>query len=723
MARFLAVALAGLLCASSTVVLALRQDTGATTDEALSAVFDAAMAEGTPLTPMEGLYTASKFQYDPRPGRDFESQTVIDMLEAAAAAHPEKIALRAPHQDQSGNLVKKDLSYMGNLVAKTYKYTKYTWKEYRDLVMTAAAAFVSMGLQPMDAVNIRGVNSPEWMIAFLGCIAAGGLPVGLYPTDSPEILEFKAKDSGAAFIVVARVEDLQIYSNFVDQVESVKGMVLWDGKGMSEPIPPSLLKRLSTSARPVLLWQDFLSKGQGRSAVHLPYEVQQRIANIKPGQASTVVYTSGTTGNPKGVMLSHDSLTWVAQQTASILTERPKHGEHRIVSYLPLNHVAGQMLDVIFPIYTTQFRETYGTIFFPAMCYLKKRCIKEQLTDAKPTIFLGVPEVWDGLRLKIEMGTASGLKKWMREKHPAVVLKGVGLHKVKYAITGAGPITKDTLWFFRKMGIDILNIFAQSESAALGTAWALQDFEQYDLSEKFGSIGKALGNELRIVEGNSEIQLKGRNLMLGYLNRMDKTSEAITEDGWLRTGDKGRRDKDGFVFLVGRLKEIMKSFGGEMIAPVAVEEGIKKACNVDGQIVKQAVVQGDGAYYLSVLVTLVEDAQDGIPTGSLAGVATEVDPAAQTVADAQQSQVWANRLATCIATYNAGAAKSPEKVWRYAILPRDITAESSPTLMTPTFKIRREHVSAEYSELIASCNGPYDGQPKARAPVRACGKQ
>jgi len=691
--------------------------------ERLHGVFEAAVAAGSPLKPMEGIYSESKFEYDPRPGRDFESQTLIQMLEAAAKQHPNEIALRAPHQDENGDLMEKGAGYAFNAGAKKYKYTKYTWKEYRDLVMDAAAAYISMGLQPMDAVNIRGVNSAEWMISFLGCIAAGGLPVGLYPTDSDDILQFKAQDSGAAFIVVAKVGDLEIYSKFLDEVPSVKAVILWDGKGLPESIPADLLRKMNKVERPLLLWKDFISKGQGRSATHFTEEVARRIAQLKPGQATTVVYTSGTTGNPKGVMLTHDSVTYAAGKTASILTKRPKHGEHRIVSYLPLNHVAGQMLDVIYPLYTTQFPETYATTYFPATCYLKKRCIPEQLKDAKPTIFLGVPEVWDGLRLKIELATGSGLKLWLREKAPGVILGGVGLDKVMYAITGAGPITKDTLWFFHVMGINILNVYAQSESSALGTAWTLSDFGEYSLEEKFGSIGKAMGNELQLHETTSEIMLKGRNVMLGYLNRLDKTTEAITAEGWLKTGDKGRIDEDGFVFLVGRLKEIMKSFGGEMIAPVTVEEGIKKACNGDGLVVKQAVVQGDGAYYLSVLVSLVEDAVDGIPSGKLAGAAKEVDPAAQTVASAQMSQVWADRLATCIATYNKGASKAPEKVWRYAILPQDITAEGSPDMMTPTFKIKREGVSTRYSGLIASCGGaPEQGQPTSLAPVKACDK-
>lgn len=230
-----------------------------------------------------------------------------------------------------------------------------------------------------------------------------------------------------------------------------------------------------------------------------------------------------------------------------------------------------------------------------------------------------------------------------------------------------------------------------------------------------------MGNDLKLDNENGEILLKGRNVMMGYMNRMDKTADTITNDGWLKTGDKGSIDEDGFVFLVGRIKEIMKSFGGEMIAPVAVEEGIKKACNDDGLIVKQAIVQGDGYYYLSVFLTVVESVEDGIPTGNLAGAATKVDPEANTVKDAQNSAKWADKLKTCIGDYNKVAAKSPEKVLRYAILPEDITAEHSPDLMTPTFKIKREGVTKKYEDILKMCGGaPEDGKPGNLGGVQPC---
>jgi len=674
------------------------------------------------LTAMTGLFTADKYEYNPLHGIK-DAKTIMDLLDEVVEANGDQIALRQPWQDEKGNLVKKGWDYWWKVNAHDYKYTKLTWREYRDDVMDAAAAFISMGLQPMDAVNIRGVNSPEWLIAFLGCIAAGGLPVGLYPTDAPDVLKFKATDSGAKFVVLGKAKDLKHYADFLDEIPDVKAFILWDVNPQHPTaIDTDLLAKIGTTERPLLLWKDFLAKGSSRTAAHYHLQVRQRIKEQKPGQAGTVVYTSGTTGMPKGVMLSQDSVTWSAKNlTEEVFTKPAPGGQIRIVSYLPLNHVAGQMLDILGPLYLSSKKGQYVTVYFPATCYLKKTCFKEQLVDARPVLFLGVPEVWDGLKLKIEDATSSFLTGVIKDLSPHTVLKGVGLGSVMYAISGAGPITTSTLNFFHDMGLNILNMFAQSESSALGSAWKNSDFTEFNLTEKFGSIGRALGNELKIdnpegdVEGKGrgEILLKGRNLMLGYLNRMDKTESAFTPDGWLKTGDMGRIDKDGFVFLTGRLKEIMKDKGGEMIAPVSVEEGIKKACNKPGKsIVKQAIVVGDGKYYISVLLTLVEKVDDeGKPTGELTGATKDVDSEAKTIKDADKSEAWATELSTCIAEYNSVAAKSQEAVYRYAILPEDITAEHSPDLMTPTFKIKRTGVNGRYKDLISTCGGdaPLEG--------------
>jgi len=291
-----------------------------------------------------------------------------------------------------------------------------------------------------------------------------------------------------------------------------------------------------------------------------------------------------------------------------------------------------------------------------------------------------------------------------------VILNKLGLGSVTVAVSGAGPITKDTLAFFNGMGINILNVFGQSESSAVGTAWFNSDFAQFNFKEKFGSIGRAMGNEVKIAgpdsEGRGEILLRGRNVMMGYLNNAPKTRGAFDSDGWLLTGDQGKIDEDGFVYLTGRLKEIMKDMGGEMILPVQVEEGIKKACNKPLKtIMNEVIVVGDGEYFISALITLMEDKPANMPSGNLVGYAKQVDSSAQTVAEAQKSDVWAKELATCIGEYNKVAAKSQERVYRYHILPKDITPEDAPDMMTPTLKIKRTGVTAGYEDAISGCGG------------------
>lgn len=206
--------------------------------------------------------------------------------------------------------------------------------------------------------------------------------------------------------------------------------------------------------------------------------------------------------------------------------------------------------------------------------------------------------------------------------------------------------------------------------------------------------------------------------MMGYLNNEAKTKGAFTSDGWLLTGDQGMVDEDGFVYLTGRLKEILKDLGGEMILPVQVEDGIKRACNQNGKtIINEVVVVGDGKYYISALLTLMEEKPENIPNGKLDGSAKNVDAEATTVAEASKSDLWARELQQCIGEYNKVAAKAQERVYRYFILPHDMTPESSPEMMTPTLKIKRTGVASAYAAEIVACGG--DEQLPSRQ-VRAC---
>eukprot|EP00928_Gymnodinium_smaydae_P051205 TRINITY_DN3473_c0_g1_i2.p1 TRINITY_DN3473_c0_g1~~TRINITY_DN3473_c0_g1_i2.p1 ORF type:complete len:780 (+),score=190.48 TRINITY_DN3473_c0_g1_i2:58-2397(+) len=745
---------------------------------------DGVASARTTLTPMTGMFTANKMEYDPleryaNGSPITDAVRVLDLLKDAVEKKGDKLALMQPKETETGDLIEAKKGKAADAVADgkkvgkhKYLYKTWTWKEYYDDVMRAAKAFLAMGLQPMDAVNIRGVNSPEWLITFMGCIAAGGLPVGLYPTDSDDILKFKAEDSGAKFIVVGKSKDLSIYSEFLDELTSVKAVVLWDvNPSYPDKVDDALVERLKSNDRLFLRWGEFLEKAAFESANEA---LKEAIDVQVPGQAGTVVYTSGTTGNPKGVMLSQDAVTWTCKTVCDNIMDKdylPRNGHMRILSYLPLNHVAGQMLDIFAPVHLGTIPKVHATLYFPAKCYFSQKCHLEQISDAQPTLFLGVPLVWENMKAKLEenllkikeqknkfvtspfkkiTGVVPGfarkpfralkgriqtlepakLKNTRSTAIPKLMLKKIGLGKVAFAISGAGPITANTLEFYYNLDLRILNAFGQSESSALGTAWSNKDFITFNVSEKLGSIGKALGNKLGFRAGDDdddespdpdpakkegEIMLWGRNVMLGYMNDEEKTRETITETGWLKTGDRAKMDQDGFLFLTGRSKDLMKDIGGEMIAPAAVEEGVQAAC---GQIVKDVIVFGHGKYYLSALLTLPEVLDAGMPTGELLGAAKKVDANAKTVADAKGSLKWEEALESCIKEYNGVAAKGPQKVWRYEILPEDITPEKSPDLMTPTFKIKRDGVAEKYAELIDSCGGD---AALATASVKKCG--
>jgi len=664
----------------------------------LAGSFNQVHGYGFPMIPMEGRFTESKFEYDPRPGAEFSSTTLIDLLEAAARAHPNDAAFQKPRQDGAGDLAGGRNRFFS--LRRGRPYTKYTWKEYRDLVMVAASAYIARGLKPMDTVNIRGINSPEWLIAFLGCIAAGGLPVGIYPTDTPETLEFKARESAASFIVVGSAEDAKIYQQFVGRVPTLKAMITWDTEAPRDALPGPFLEGPN---RPRFLsWSEFVAENYGDGVRY------ERIKSIKPGQAAAVVYTSGATGQPKGAMLSHDALTWAASVIdSSLLKNTPLGGRHRIFSHTPLSHVAGLVYDVVWPLYATQLGGTRVTAFFPARCYAEKRCVPRQLTDARPTVFVGTPEVWEGLRVRMDPARRAGVF------NKSSSARGLGLDKVKAAVNVGGPILKGTHWFFHRAGIKILDVFGQSESAALGTAWTPEDFARCNLTETFGSIGKPVGNEFQISAGGGEIMLRGRNVMLGYLNALDETRSSFAEDGWLRTGVVAESEsRGGFVFPLGRASELMRSAMSEEVRPAVVEQGIREACNGDGNIVKEVVVFGDGAYYLSALLTLYEDVKGGIPTGELIGAAASVDTA-KTVAEAQVSNMWSFHLGRCISRYNdENSTDSSAKVWRFAVVP-GITPESAPDLMAPLHQVKRRGVARKYADLLRICGGDAPLRPMA----------
>lgn len=522
-----------------------------------------------------------KFQLDLVENNPFQPISIPSLLKKAVDQAPHVEALAVQRDDV---------------------WIKWTYQEYLSEVETVAKAFLFLGLEPRKSVAILGHNSPEWFFADIAAVFCNAISTGIYTTSSPEICKYIGQHANANIFVVEDDEQLQKIKAIKDDLPDLKAIIQYTG---------------DPKDKGVLSWKDLLEIGKKKSM----QEVEQRLKQVAINQCCRLVYTSGTTGRPKSVMLSHDNLAFTAYKCKIGYGFRD-NGLERVVSFLPLSHVAASMLD-IFVMMTCQ-----GTTYFA-----DKKALKGTLTyylrEAMPTIFICVPRVWEKFQEKMmEVGKSNkGLKKsigdWAkqvglnRNKNSEwsffseiqffladkVVFQNVkttlGLQKCTQFLVAAAPIAVETLEYFMSLNIIIHEIFGMSECSGPHT---------YNCKEahKMGYIGKSMpGCLTRIADATDtsctlgEVLIKGRNVMMGYLKSEEATKEAIVGDGWLRSGDLGLVDDDGFFKITGRAKEILITAGGENVAPIPIEETIKKCL----PCISNAMVVGDQKKYLTVLLT------------------------------------------------------------------------------------------------------------------------
>ncbi|TNF25383.1 MAG: long-chain fatty acid--CoA ligase [Deltaproteobacteria bacterium] len=551
----------------------------------------------------------------------------------------------------------------------------WTWKEYDTEMRRAARGFMAIGLEPGQGVAIIGFNSPEWFMADIGAIHAGGVPAGIYTTSTAEQCQYIAGHCDAAVAVVQNDVHLAKFLEIRDQLPVLKGIVMIEG---------------ASSEEGVYSWSELLALGDGVPAA----DFEARIAAQKPDDVATLIYTSGTTGQPKAVMISHDNMTWTAKQALSTVDMHP--GE-LVLSYLPLSHIAEQVVSLHGPIAAGM-----ATCFAEGMDELG-----DNLREIRPHLFLGVPRVWEKIQAKVMAAGAqnSGLKKriaaWARKKGLAGGMAGqygkslpfgygladklvfskvrerLGLDRCRVQITSAAPIGRDTLDFFLSLGVPIFEVYGMSECTGPAT---LSTPSRY----RTGKAGWCLpGAELKIAE-DGEVCMRGRHVFKGYFKNEAATAETIDAEGWLHSGDIGVIDGDGFLQITDRKKDLIITAGGENIAPQVIE-GMLKAIPV----VSQAVVIGDKRKYLTALLTLDPER---VPTDAAAAGSPAKD---------------ANAAAAC-PTFNAWLMKEVEAVngklarvqtiKKLTIIPSDFSIEGGE--LTPTMKIKRKVVRDKYSNQI-----------------------
>lgn len=587
----------------------------------------------------------------------WSATTVPVAFERKAKLHPDRVILRHKWSKEQE------------------AWDEWTWTRYRRDVHRAALALIVAGLERHDVVSILGFNSPEWFCATLGAIFAGGLAAGVYPSNSADGLGYIVQHSSSRVLFVDSAAQLGKGLAISSNCPCLRRIVFWGPEAPSAQAHDGL----------VIGWEGFLTSGTTCPDT----ELQQRIAVQEPGGACYLSYTSGTTGNPKGVMMSHDVALFGFRSWFSHGWQGLKNQglEERNISYLPLSHIGGSV-DIFAPL--SRDDDVHSTVHF-AFPDALQGSLEFTLRDVRPTYFAAVPRVWQKLEQAMRQTQQGGAS-------DAEVLSSVGLEHVKWALSGSAPIEPETLQYYKALGIRIDEIYGMTETnmSLMGNAF----------HQGIGTVGvAAVPGSVRLAEGTGEICVKNRALMMGYMHEPERTRPEFDADGWFHSGDVGALDADGHFSIVGRIKELIITAGGENIPPVPIEFALKDAL----PCVSNIVVIGDRQKMLVCLFTpKLEPNPLGDPMwlSKLALESKDVDPGAQTVEDALRSERWRQELERGVEHYNEKMATSrAQKIRKWALLPCDFIFNFPEAELTPTLKLKRDVVFEKYAGVIQGLYG------------------
>jgi long-subunit acyl-CoA synthetase (AMP-forming) len=561
-----------------------------------------------------------------------------------------------------------------------------TWAQTRELALQLAAGFAELGLQPGEKVALMLPNRLEHVLADFGVLHAGGVPVTFYATLAAEQIGFMAGNCDARIAVIDGASELARWQQVLSQLPSLRTVIVRDAAACP-------------SGAPYLSWREFAELGAERLAAN-PGPVASRVAAIKPDDPVTLLYTSGTTGNPKGVIITHANVLYEVETGRAADLSRM---HVRWVSYLPLAHIAERM----FTLYLATCNATH-TYF----CHDAASQLIGTMGEVKPTAFFGVPRIFEKVMAGIQ-GLLAGEQDADRKAAVAAAFETglayvrscqygestspelaanfatadeqalrpirslLGLGEAEIVVSGAAPLPPEVGAFFGGLGVRIMDVYGMSETTGAFTTNTPGAF-------RLGTVGRPVpGIEVRIAE-DGEILARGPLNTPGYLNLPDQTADLVDADGWLHTGDIGSIDDDGFVRVVDRKKELIITAGGENVSPAAVENLL-----VAHPLIGQALAYGDRRPYLVALLTLDGGVAPawakarGIADGSLAELAA--------------SDLVRAEVERAVADANAKLARVQQvKYWE--LLPVEWTAESEE--LTPTFKLKRRVVHAKYADVI-----------------------
>ncbi|XP_058801223.1 very long-chain-fatty-acid--CoA ligase bubblegum-like [Phymastichus coffea] len=582
--------------------------------------------------------------------------------------------------------------------------TTITYKEYEAQVRTVAKAFLHLGLERHHSVCILGFNSPEWFISDLAAIYAGGFAAGIYTTNSPEACQYCAESSRANIIVVEDAKQLEKILEIRKNLPHLKAIVQYEG---------------APNRKDVLSWSQLMEIGHGQP----DHQLQSVLKTIGANECCTLVYTSGTTGNPKAVMLSHDNLLSDARailKAVGLVKEAQEIG----VSFLPLSHVAAQILDIFVSI-------SMASTVYMADKHALKGSLLETLVAARPTVFFAVPRVWEKIyeKMRAAARTHGPIKIWIATwaktqglqyhtnrmngldykswgytlaKHLVFnkVKATLGLDRCKIFSTGAAPLSAEIKQYFISLDIMIIDTYGMSECAAAHSIATHDSFKLASVGRTLPGFGTHLDN--MDSEGEGEICMSGRHVFMGYLNDPEKTKEAKDENHCLHSGDLGKMDADGFLYITGRIKELVITAGGENIPPVRIEQQLKKECHA----ISNAMLIGDRRKYLTMLVTLKTEVnvETGEPLETLTKESVDwaksLGSQVKTIKEVVDNEdpIIHRGIQDAINRANTKAISNAQRVQKFKVLPHDFSLPTGE--LGPTLKLKRNVIVNKYADLI-----------------------
>ncbi len=562
-------------------------------------------------------------------------------------------------------------------------WKEFTWGEYLNKVVSVSLGFYELGVREGDKVAIHSENRPEWVFADLAAQTLGSVSVGIYPTSPASEVEYLLSHSEASVLVVEDEEQLDKALEAWDRLEKLQKIVVIDPRGVKELNDPR-----------IITFEDLLELGDlvvGKS-------FEEMTKAITSSETAIIVYTSGTTGPPKGAMITHENLRFAAI-TWGLVYEYRKNDE--VLSYLPLCHVAERVISVanaVYHGYVVNFGEDTNSF-------------TEDLREVQPTFFLGVPRVWEKMlaAVQIRSNDATWLKRslfnfWIKQgglllqrrlKNKSTFIdsiwfgigwlfvfrslkKRLGMMRVREALSGAAPIAPQVLEFLMSVGVPVREGYGMTENTAVATIVPADELY-------LGSVGKALPlSEVRIAK-DGEILTRSDGTFKGYFKNPDATKETII-DGWLHTGDIGHIDEFGHLWITDRKKDIIITAGGKNLSPSEIENRIKIS-----PYVREAMVIGDKRKYLTALI--------GIESDTVGDWATRQGIPYTTYEDLS-SKDEVNELVSMIINDANEDFAQVETVKYFKLIPIELDHEDGQ--LTATQKVKRAAITEQFAELIES---------------------